>query len=53
MMSDMPGINADRLEQMEMRLKLEIIREASLNNNLLLLHDELRKHSIVDSCEFR
>jgi hypothetical protein len=35
------GINADRLEQLEHRLKLEVIKEARKNHNLILIHDEL------------
>lgn len=35
------GISASRLEQMEARLKEDVIREATKYNGLLLVHDEL------------
>ena len=41
------GINADRLEQLEQRLKQEVIREATRNNNLILVHDELVDGRII------
>lgn len=41
------GIAASRLEQMELRLKADIIAEASRNNGLLLVHDEIEEHQIV------
>ena len=42
------GISADRLEQMEYRLKLEILKEASLANNFILIHDETQSGDIQE-----
>lgn len=43
------GISAARLEQMEARLKEDILREAKRCNGLLLVHDELENHKVVPS----
>eukprot|EP00158_Paraphelidium_tribonemae_P007900 Partr_v1_DN28391_c0_g1_i1_m78600 putative phosphatase domain containing, paladin 1 len=42
------GISADRLEQMEHRLKLEILRESSLAGGLVALHDEQSSGELVE-----
>lgn len=41
------GISATRLEQMESRLKEDILIEAGQNNGILLVHDEVEEHKIV------
>lgn len=41
------GISATRLEQMEKRLKADIVEEAARNNGILLVHDEVEEHTIV------
>ncbi|KAJ3409888.1 hypothetical protein HDV05_004169 [Chytridiales sp. JEL 0842] len=43
------GISGSRLEQMEARLKEDIIREANRCNNLLLVHDEIEHGYVVPS----
>lgn len=41
------GISSQRLELMEQRLKADILEEASRNNGLLLVHDEVEDKKIV------
>ncbi|KAI9328029.1 inositol hexakisphosphate-domain-containing protein [Zopfochytrium polystomum] len=43
------GISSTRLEQMEARLKEDILKEAERYNNLLLVHDEIENGRIVPS----
>jgi hypothetical protein len=39
------GINAERLEKLEERLKADVIKEAKSMGGLILVHQELRKCS--------
>lgn len=41
------GISQERLEKMEDRLKADIIKEASLNKGLFLIHEEVSEHHII------
>ncbi|TPX51665.1 hypothetical protein SeMB42_g01840 [Synchytrium endobioticum] len=43
------GISIGRLEQMEARLKEDVIREASKYNEMILVHDELDNGRVVPS----
>ncbi|TPX31687.1 hypothetical protein SmJEL517_g05062 [Synchytrium microbalum] len=43
------GISISRLEQMEVRLKEDVIREATKYNQMILVHDELDNGRVVPS----
>ncbi|KAK3404221.1 hypothetical protein EUGRSUZ_K00541 [Eucalyptus grandis] len=48
---ELTGINRDRVEQMEDRLKEDIMMEAARYGNKILVTDELPDHQIVDQWE--
>lgn len=52
-MSTFLGINSVRLEKVEERLKLDIIKEAKALGGLLLVHQELCKWIILVKVEFK
>lgn len=43
------GINTERLEKLEERLKADVIKESKSMGGLILVHQELRKYNNNDS----
>lgn len=41
------GISASRLEQMETRLRDDVLKESTKYNGLLLVHDEINKNQVI------